>query len=351
MPISAALIGGGASLLGGLLGGSSARRAAQIEADARTKAAELAAQEARFRPVGVTTRFGSSNFTTDPVTGRVTGAGYSLDPALRGMQNRFLGLADTGLDQAAAAQGQYAPLQGAAQGLFSLGSQYLAESPAQAAQKYMLGKQNLLAPSRERQYGQLQTNLFNTGRTGLAVGGTGLRPGGGEGLRASNPEMEAYYNAIAQQDAQIADQAMQAGQAQTLFGADLFRTGGNLGNQSYALQSAALGPYQAYLQGATGLETLGQQPFEMGSNLGRNIANPTGANALYQGGMGAASSMASANAYNPFATALTGLSQNRDLTNALARKFSGNVTSGFDGRGYGAGVNPYSGEFMGSLGF
>jgi hypothetical protein len=351
MPISAALIGGGASLLGGLFGGSSARRAAQTQADAQLKAAQLAADEARFRPVGVTTRFGSSNFTTDPTTGRVTGAGYTVDPQLKAMQDRFLGLAGTGLDQAAAAQGQYAPLGSAAQGLFSLGQQYIAESPEQAAQKYMLGKQNLLAPSRERQYGQLQTNLFNTGRTGLAVGGTGLRLGGGEGLRASNPEMEAYYNAIAQQDAQLASEAMQAGQAQTLFGADLFRTGGNLGNQSYALQSAALGPYKAYLQGATDLETLGQQPFEMGSNLGRNIANPQGSQALYQGGMNAAQSMAGANAYNPFATALTGLSQNRDLTNALARKFSGNVASGFDGRGYGAGVNPYSGEYMGSLGF
>jgi hypothetical protein len=335
MPISAAVIGGGASILGGLLGGSSARRAAQIQADAQLKAAQLAADEARFRPVGVTTRFGSSNFQFDPKTGRVSGANYSLDPALRGMQDRFLGLAGQGLTQAEGAREQFAPLGGAAQGLFSLGQQYLAESPEQAAQKYILGRQNLLAPSRERQLAGLRTNLFNTGREGLAVGGTGLRPGGGEGLRASNPEMEAYYNALAQQDAQLAAEGMQAGQAQTLFGADLFRTGGNLGNQMYALQSAALGPYQAYLSGATGLEALGQQPFEMGSNLGRNIANTTGANALYQGGIASAGSMAGANAYNPFATALTGASQNKDFMRGLARLFGGGGNEAIALGGYG----------------
>ena len=351
MPITAALIGGGASLLGGLLGGSSAKRAAQTQADAQVKAAQIAADEARFRPVGVTTRFGTSQFTTDPTTGRVSGAGYTLDPQLKAMQDRFLGLAGTGLTQAEQAQGQFAPLAGAAQGLFGLGQQYLAQSPQEAAQQYMAQQQELLAPSRERQYGALQNQLFNTGRGGLAVGGTGARPSGAAGLGASNPETEAYYNALAQQDAQLASQAMQAGQQQVAFGAGLFGTGGNLLNQGYQGQAAALSPYQAYLSGATGIESLGQQPFEMGSNLGRNIANAQGAQALYGGGMGAAQSMAGANAYNPFATALTGLSQNRDLTNALARKFGGNVASGFDGRGYGAGVNPYSGEFMGSLGF
>jgi len=236
MPISAALIGGGASLLGGLFGGRSARRAAQIQADAQRDAARLAADEARFRPVGVTTRFGSSQFTTDPTTGRVTGAGYTLSPEMKAMQDRFLGLAGQGLTQAEQGQAQFAPLQGAAQGLFGLGQQYLAQSPEQAAQKYILGRQNLLAPSRERQLAGLRTNLFNTGREGLSVGATGLRPGGGEGLRAANPEMEAYYNAIAQEDAKLAAEGMQAGQQQVAFGAGLFGTGGNLLTQSYGGQ-------------------------------------------------------------------------------------------------------------------
>jgi len=48
-----------------------------------------------------------------------------------------------------------------------------------------------------------------------------MRPGGGEGLRASSPEMEAYYNALAQQDAQLAAGAQQAGQQQVQFGGAL----------------------------------------------------------------------------------------------------------------------------------
>jgi len=335
MPITAALIGGGASLLGGLFGGRSARRAAQTQADAQREAARLAAEEARFRPVGVTTRFGSSTFTTDPVTGRVTGAGYTLSPEMKAMQDRFLGLAGQGLTQAEGAQAQFAPLQGAAQGLFGLGQQYLAQSPQEAAQQYMSKQQELLAPSRERQYGALQNQLFQTGRGGLSVGATGARPSGAAGLGASNPESEAYYNALAQQDAQLAANAMQAGQQQVAFGAGLFGTGGNLLTQSYGGQAAALAPYQAYLSGATGLENLGQQPFEMGAALGGRNANPQGAQALFQGGMGSAQTMFGANAYNPFATALIGASQNPALMRGVRNAFSPSYNYGAFGGGSG----------------
>jgi hypothetical protein len=376
------------------------------------------------------------------------------------MQDRFLGLAGGGLTQAEMAQQQFAPLQGAAQGLFglgqqyinqpadqrlggianqylgaqpdfgvgqigqrllgqgqdqqlldiarqqfgpsagaqaltSLGQQYVAQSPQEAAQQFMASQQNLLAPSRERQFAQLQNQLFQTGRGGLSVGATGERPSGAAGLGAASPELEAYYNALAQQDAGLAAQAQQAGQQQTAFGAGLlgqgqalgqgqigfgagllgqqqaqeaqrlglgsaftaqqqaleqgrygfgadllgrqqameqgrtsfgaglFGTGGNLLTQGYGGQAAALGPYQAYLQGASGLEALGQQPLELGSALGGRVANPTGANALFQGGNAAAQSQFAANAYNPFATALTGLSQNPQFTNALASQFGG----------------------------
>ena len=43
--VTSALIGGGASLLGGLFGGRSARRAAQTQADAQIRAAQIAAEE------------------------------------------------------------------------------------------------------------------------------------------------------------------------------------------------------------------------------------------------------------------------------------------------------------------
>jgi hypothetical protein len=335
----AAAIAAGSSLIGGLLQGSSARSAARTQAAAQIEAAKIAAEEARFRPVGITTRFGQSQFQTDPTTGRVSSAGYTIDPQLKAMQDRFLGLAGGGLTQAEQAQGQFAPLQGAAQGLFNLGQQYIAQSPQEAAQQYIAQQQELLAPSRERQYSQLQTNLFNTGRGGLAVGATGARPSGAAGLGAASPEMEAYYNALAQQDAQLAAQGMQAGQQQVAFGAGLFGTGGNLANQGYGLQAAALGPYQAYLQGATGLESLGQQPFEMGSALGGRISNPLGAQAMFGGGQAAAKSMGEANAYNPFATALNQFSQNPTLTNAAAKMFGqGAQVNALDTSRYGFGL-------------
>lgn len=318
MPI--ALTTAGASLLGGFMQGQSAKKAAQIQADAQLKSAQLAAEEARFRPVGITTRFGQSQFQTGP-DGRVTGAGYTLDPTLRAYQDRFMGLAGGGLSQAEMAQQQFAPLQQGAQGLFGLGQQYLAQSPQQAAQQYMAGQQELLAPSRERQMAQLQNQLFQTGRGGLAVGATGARPSGAGGLGAASPEMEAYYNAIAQQDAQLAAGAQQAGMDQARFGAGLLGTGGNLLTQGYQGQTAALGPYEAYLAQMKQLEALGQQPLDLGINIGAKGQSTAGAQALLQGGMGAAQTMGAANAYNPFATALTQASQNPALQQGLTNMF------------------------------
>jgi hypothetical protein len=311
-----ALIMGGASLLGGVLGGRSAQKAAQTQADAQLKAAQLAAEEARFRPVGITTRFGQSQFQTGP-DGRVTGAGYTLSPELAAMQDRFMGLAGGGLDQAAMAQQQFAPLQGAAQGLFGLGQGYLAESPQQAAQRFMAQQQELLAPSRERQMAQLQQGLFNTGRGGLAVGATGARPSGAAGLSAASPEVEAYYNALAQQDAALAAQATQGGMEQARFGAGLFATGGNLLTQGFQGQTAALGPYEAYLQQLQNLEGLGQQSLDIGSALGGRIASPSGAQALLTTGPSRQSY--EANAYNPFADFLISGSRNPVLQDALRR--------------------------------
>jgi hypothetical protein len=345
-------IAAGGAILGGLLGGSSAKKAAQAQAQAQIESARIAAEEARFRPVGITTRFGQSQFQTGP-EGRVTGASYTLDPQLAAMQDRFLGLAGGGLTQAEQAQQQFAPLQGAAQGLFGLGQQYLAQSPEAAAQQYMTAQQNLLAPSRERQFAQLQNQLFNTGRGGLAVGATGERPGGAAGLGAANPEMEAYYNALAQQDAALAAQAQQAGQQQVAFGANLFGTGGELLRGGYQGQTAALGPYEAYLRGATGLETLGQAPLDIGAQLGGRMANPAGAQALLQGGIAAAGTQARADAYNPFATALVGASQNPALMSGLGKFFGGGGQAAFSqtalgGSGFGTGL-AYGNQDLGAF--
>ena len=321
----ASWISAGASLLGGLMGSSSAKKAAAAQAAAQAAAAKFAAEEARFRPVGVTTRFGQSQFQTD-ADGRVSGAGYTLDPAFRAYQDRFMGLAGGGLSQAEMAQQQFAPLERAGQGLFDLGNKYLATSPEEAAAQYMASKQNLLAPTRERQFAQLQNQVFQTGRGGLAVGATGLRPGGGLGFRAANPEMEAYYNAMAQQDAELADQSIEAGRRQTAFGAGLFNTGGNLLTQGYQGQTTALGPYEAYLAQMRQLEILGQDPLNIGINIGAKGQSAAGAQALYGGGMASAQTTA-ANAYNPFAQILMQAGQNPQFRSGISNLFSGGSES------------------------
>ena len=327
----------GASLIGGLMQGKSSERAARTQAASQERAAQIAAEEARFRPVGVTTRFGGSQFKYDP-SGRVSGASYNLSPELQAYQNRFRGMAGGALSQAEQAPEQYAPLTGAASNLYGLGQQYLAQSPEQVAAQYMARQQDLLAPSRERQMAQLQNQLFNTGRSGLSVGATGLRPGGGLGLSASNPEMEAYYNALAQQDLQLANQAQTAGQEQLKFGAGLFGVGSDLLNQYQQGQVGALRPFEAYLGQEKAIEGLGQNALDLGINIGAKGQSNAAAQALLTGGTNAANTMYQANAYNPVAQALMSGSQNPQLMNA------------FSSGGFGGGSDAYFGK-SGGFGF
>jgi hypothetical protein len=315
-----ALIAGGASLLGGILGGRSAQRAAQTSAASQLEAARIAAEEARFRPVGITTRFGTSAFEVSP-EGRVTGAGYELSPELRAYQDRLMGLTGMGLTQAEAGQQMFQPLFGAGQGLFGLGQQYMAQSPEQAAQQYMMRQQDLLAPSRERQFAALQNRLFQTGRGGLSVGATGERPSGAAGLGATTPETEAYYNALAQQDAELAARATEEGRRQLAFGAGLFGTGADLIGRGYTGQIGALAPFETYLGASRTLEGLGQQPLSLGIDIGAKGQSAGAASALLSGGMGAARTLEAANAYNPFADFLTGFSRNPALVNSTASIF------------------------------
>jgi hypothetical protein len=294
---------------GSLVQGQATKSAAGTAAAAQLESARIAAEAAKFRPVGVTTRYGSSNFQTDD-QGNLIGAGYNVSPELRAYQDQLQALTGQQLQQGLMSQQQYAPLQGAATGLFNLGSQYLSQSPQEAAQKYIEQQQNLLAPSRERQYAQLQNQLFQTGRGGLSVGATGLRPSGSQGLGATTPEMEAYYNAMAQQDAQLAAQAQQAGQQQTAYGAGLFGTGAGLLGQYQAGQVGALSPFQTSLGLGGTIEQMGQTPLDISAALAGRSAT-AGANAgkfLLEGGLGAAKTMQSANALSPLATALSSVS-------------------------------------------
>lgn len=331
MPIFAASIAAGAGLLGSSMQARSAERAARTAADAELAAARIAAEEARFRPVGITTRFGRSQFTTGP-DGRVSGASYDVSPELRAYQDRLMTMAGgIGLESLGQAPGQYAALPGAAQRLFGLGERYLAESPEQVAQRYMTSQLDILAPQRERQLAALRNQEFQRGRTGLSVGATGLRPGGGAGLAATNPEMEAYYNAIAQQDAELAARAQEQGQRQLAFGTTLFGTGADLLGGYQRGLVGSLAPFQGYLGAAGDIESLGRQPLEIGASLGGGSA--AAAQALQTGGSRAAQTMFGANMLNPTASFLQGLGSNQQLTSALGN-YTQNLFSGASSPAY-----------------
>jgi hypothetical protein len=329
----------GAAILGGsLLSGSAARSAASRSADAQQYAADRAAEAARFRPVGVTTRFGTSSFQTSP-EGYVTGAGYTVSPELKAYQDRVMALAGQGLNFAEQAPGLYAPLTGAATGLFNLGQQYLGQSPEQVAADYIAKQQALLAPGRERESAQLMNQLSNTGRTGLSIAQGG-------GLQAANPEFAALANARAMQDLQLAADAQEAGQRNVAFGTGLFGTGANLlGSYGQGL-TGGYAPFTTGL-GLTGsIEDLGRGAFDIGANLGGRNINATGANALLQGGLSAARTAQQGAAYSPWGSLFSGLGSNQQFTRGIGNWMSG----GSNSQGYGS-INPITGEYMGSLEF
>jgi hypothetical protein len=239
------LIQGGLQTAGGLMQTQASRDAALKAQQDLLAATGSATTGSQFRPVGVTTRFGSSNFQIDPATGQLVSAGYTASPEITSAQNKLL----------------------------NLGSSYLAQTPQDVAQKYIQDQLALLAPSREQQSAQLMNQLQNTGRTGLSVAQGG-------GLLAANPEMAALANARTLQDLQLAANATQAGQQNVLFGTGLFGQAGNL-------------------------ENMAQQPFTLGTGLGTSISG-AGANAGRLGVLGtgmAAEYGTSANATrNPLAT-------------------------------------------------
>jgi hypothetical protein len=237
-----------------------------------TTSANQAAQMAQFRPVGVTTRFGRSGFQYGP-QGELTGAGYQVAPDIAAMREGLIGMAGTGLSQAQMAQMQQPGITTAGQGLFNLGQQYVAQTPQGAAQQYMTQQQGLLAPGREQQLAQLTNQQQQQGRLGLATGATSAGYGmGAPGLQAANPQMAAYYNALAQQDAQLAANANLAGQQQVTFGQGLMTGGIGLQNAGYGLQSNALAPFTNLLGGAQSTENLGMNAFTQGVGLGSSAA-------------------------------------------------------------------------------
>ncbi len=309
------LLGAGASLLGGFMQGESNKQAANTQAAAQTEAARIAADAQRFRPVGVTTAFGKSNFGTD-AAGNLTSAGYILSPEMAAQRDAFLRQAGTSGMSLAEQGGQ------AGQGLFNLGQGYLATSPQQAAQDWMKTQQQLLQPGQDQAYAKLQQNLQNTGRGGLAIAQGGM-------LGAANPEAQAYYNALAQRDLGLASQAQQEGRAATQFGQGLLGAGIDITSQAY-------NPYKTQFGLAQNLETAGQNALNIGSELGGRAAT-AGANVgdtLYAGMKPSAATLA-ANQYNPWSTALGSPGFQKAVSSFDMDKFNLNTMPGmFSNSGY-----------------
>ena len=250
---------------GGYLQTQEAKDAAKLAAANITAATTAGVAGSQFKPIGTTTRFGTSQFGYDPTTGQMTSAGYTLSPEAKAQQDRFVALQNAGLTQAEQAQAQFAPLQTGAQSMFSLGNQYLAQNPQDVAGNYLKQQMALLAPGRELELANLQNKLQQQGRGGLSVA-----QGGGYG--ATTPELQAMYNARAMQEAQLAANAEQAGQRNVLFGAGLLGQGSTAMGNYYTGQKQAYEPYTTASGQVQGLEAFGQAPMTTSLGIGRDVA-------------------------------------------------------------------------------
>lgn len=313
------------NIVGSITGANAARDAANAAAAQQREAAQTAAYNAAFRPVGMTTRFGTSQFTReiDPRTGLpfISSAGYTAAPELQALQGRLFGGFEQGLTQAEQMGQMYAPLAPAAQGLFNLGQQYIAQSPQQARQEFMQQQQALLAPQREQQLAGIRNRLFTTGRGGLATGGT---VAGARG--ASNPELQAYYNALAQQDLALAAGAEQAAQQRATYGAGLFGAGAGLVGTGIQGQAAAYSPFTTQLGLASQIEQMAQQPYQLGLSLGSaQMPGQTAGSQMFQSGMNAAAQ-----------TQAQGAAQAAAINSAFLSNLLGSAAGGMAGGGAGA---------------
>lgn len=142
------LIGGGLSLVGGLLGGKSTERAASTGAAGQVQAAQIAAESARFKPYNITTALGGVRFGDQT-------ADITYNPALARYRDQLFGLA---------------------------GSELPADLEAARAAEY----DRLVSGSRralEEQTAALGSGLFRSGRQGFDIYG-------------ANPEMRAFASGL-----------------------------------------------------------------------------------------------------------------------------------------------------------
>lgn len=279
--------------VGGLVSGGKAADASKGQAEALRAAAERASGMAQFKPMGMTTRFGTSTFSDD---GK---GGYQLSPELQLIQDRLF--SQTGGYDPTRVASAAEPLYSGASEAFNRGQYYLGQDPTQVAQKYISDQQALLGPSRDAAFNRLNTTNFARGTGGLGVQtGTGSAP--------ANPLAQAYFNQIGQQDLQLATQADQAAMDRARFGIGLFGSGGALLGQVPSLTTSGYAPLETQLGLLRTTETMGQDPFRLSQELAGRYAQ-AGANAgqLYlQPQAAAAQAYSKYQGFSPMGTALSG---------------------------------------------
>lgn len=328
-------LGGAAGNLFG--GGAQGRAAANAQGAAGSSvygAGQQAQQMSQFRPVGVTTGFGQSQFGFDG--NQLTSAGYTLNPQLQAIRDRMLSGAasyDPNLIGQAAQ-----PLFGASSGMFGLAGQLMPTStarnispeaqalaqrysgvsaalmpstfqtgasptaqayaenlrqtalqlapktfdPRQAAETYMTEQEAVLEAGRNQQLAAIRNQLAQSGRGGLAVGGDGM-------MQAANPELAAYYNSLAQQRLGLAAQATDV--ARNRLFQDVNASTGLQGQALSAEQNAEQIARQNMLQNTAlslGYGTQGYQTQVAGEDLARQrFAQDLGlSTGLFQSGAG-----------------------------------------------------------------
>lgn len=127
------------SFLGDITGADQTIAAANTAAEAQRQAAIGSV----FRPVGMTSRFGTSNFGYETIGGipRVSSAGYTVSPELQSIQDFLMGYNQQATSPFASSFGTAQDIGTAGSRLFNLGGQFLpaGTTPTQTAleQEYM----------------------------------------------------------------------------------------------------------------------------------------------------------------------------------------------------------------------
>tara|TARA_Y100000389_G_scaffold5658_1_gene5400 strand:- start:4566 stop:5681 length:1116 start_codon:yes stop_codon:yes gene_type:complete len=250
-------IGGqiGSAVGSAISGRQMAKQAGETAAQYDARMRQLG-QQGFFKPVAMKTLYGQSEFKTDPITGAVTSASYTPSETVQEQQGRLgvlMGQGLTAAEQAVPFAQQYAA---PAQGLFSLGQEYLADTPEEARQRYMQQQMDALRPYDIEEEQRLLAMGFGRGTTGLSVGAGG------------NPMLKALQEGRNRRGLQLAANAEQAAQQQIGFGTQQLGKAAGLMGTGYDTMQASLAPYQSYLSNQANLEKLAQQPLEMGLNVG-----------------------------------------------------------------------------------